>query len=79
MLRFVMTHDKKIVFGSGLTTRGAMASSFEVKTVVQRYQQYKTVWDAQVGYNTMLSSSFSNHSLLFLSVLSILAPLFAVV
>ena len=59
--------------------RRAIASSLEVKTVVRGYHQYKVVWDAQVGYNTMLSSSLSNHSLLFRSVFSILAPLFAVV
>ena len=52
-----------------------MASSLEVKAVVRGCHQYKVVWDAQVGYNTMLSSSNSNHSLLFRSVLSILALL----
>ena len=51
-----------------------MASSFEVKAVVRGYHQHKVVWDAQVGYNTMLSSSLSNHSLLFNNVLSLLAP-----
>ena len=60
-------------------TRRAMASSFEVKAVVRGYHQYKAVWDAQVGYNAVLSSSLSNHSILFRNVLSILAPLFAVV
>ena len=57
----------------------AMTSSFEVKVVLRGYHPYKAVWDAQVGYNTMLSSSLSNHSLLFRSVHSILALLYAVV
>ena len=74
-----MIRGKMFVFGSGLnhTPSGsvAMASTFEVRAVVQ----FKAVWDAQVGYNTMLSSPLSKHSLLFRSVLSILAPLFAVV
>ena len=35
-------------------TRRAMASSLEVKAVVRGYHQYKAVWDAQVGYNTLL-------------------------
>ena len=43
--------------------RRAMASYLEVKAVVRGYHQYKVVWDAQVGYNTMLCSSLSNHSL----------------
>ena len=55
--------------------RRAMASSLEVKAVVRGYHQYKVVWDAQVGCNTMLSSSLSSHSLLFRGVLSLLAPL----
>ena len=40
-----------------------------MKAVVRGYHQYKVVWDVKVGYNTMLSSSLSNHSLLFRSVL----------
>ena len=52
-----------------------MASSFEMKAVVRGYHKYKAVRDAQVGYNIMLSSCLSNQSLLFRSVLSILAPL----
>ena len=54
--------------------RRTMASSFEVKAVEQGFTWwYKSIWDAQVGYNTMLSSSLSNHSLPFRSVLYILA------
>ena len=37
--------------------RRAMASSLEVKAVVRGYHQYTVVWDAQVGYNTMLPCS----------------------
>ena len=76
MLGFVVIRGKKIVVGSGLNdtshTHVAMASSFEVKAVVRGYQRSGM-------YNTMLSSSLSNHSRLFWSVISILAPLFAVV
>ena len=43
--------------------RRAMASCLDVKAVVRGYHLYKVVWDAQVGYNTMLCSSLSNHSL----------------
>ena len=68
MIRFVVICGKKI---SGRVRskphpsckRRAMASSLEVKAVVRGCHQYKVVWDAQVGYNTMLSSSLSNHSL----------------
>ena len=81
MLRFVVILGKK---NCGRVrskphpscTRRAMASSFEVKAVVRGYHQYKVVWDAQVGYNTVLSSSLSNHSLLFRSVLPLFLLLF---
>ena len=87
MLSFVVIRGKKSVVGRvrskphPLCTRRVMAEamtpSFEVKVVVQGYYPYKSVWDAHVGYNTILSSF--NHSLLFKSVLSILALLYAVV
>ena len=87
MLRFVVIRGKKSVDcrvrskPHPLCTRRVMAEamtpSFEVKVVVQGYHPYKSVWDAQVGYNTILSSF--NHSLLFRSVHSILALLYAVV
>ena len=82
MLRFVVIRGKEFVVGSGLNHTplhaSVKASSFEVKGVWCEVIT-KAVWDAQVGYNTMLSSSLSNHSRLFRSILSILAPLFYVV
>ena len=63
MLGFVVIRGKKIVVKSSPVKskpHRAMASSFEVETMIRGYHQYKAVWGAQVGEQLQCRREMSN-------------------